>query len=440
MLYRDESVTLDVWLQSGRPGISQESHQLLFDFPETPEALFEYDCLVAFDVDWTELDVLQVKSLEQWVGEKAGGLIVVAGPVYTPQWADVRRGDSRLETIRALYPVVLYSSGAATLGLGRFGGERPWPLAVHARGRGGRVPAAGGRRRWRARPPGRAFDGVYGYYAVKDPKPGARVYARFSDPEHGDRRPAADLPGRAVLRGRAGVLPGQRRDVAAAGGRRRLLRTLLHQADPLGLARPAGSRLEPGRAAGRQGPLPAGRYRGGPGGADRCPEPAAVGARGDGQPGAAGRQPDDAGAAGRQGSGPRRLVSPASSPAALEGDYRVELKPPHGEVDQLLVREVRVRVEDIEVARPERNDPLLLDLAPHHRRQRTTSGWTRRSGPGAGPAPLASALLPQDQVTVPGRHARPGFRPAVDGLADGADLRGAGPGMAAPAVEPAGVR
>src|SRR5262249_23681565 len=28
-----------------------------------------------------------------------------------------------------------------------------------------------------------SFEGVYGYYAVKDPKPGARVYARFSDPD-----------------------------------------------------------------------------------------------------------------------------------------------------------------------------------------------------------------------------------------------------------------
>ena len=28
----------------------------------------------------------------------------------------------------------------------------------------------------------RSFEGVYGYYAVKDPKPAARVYANFSDP------------------------------------------------------------------------------------------------------------------------------------------------------------------------------------------------------------------------------------------------------------------
>ena len=27
-----------------------------------------------------------------------------------------------------------------------------------------------------------SFGGVYGYYAVKDPKKGAKVYSRFSDP------------------------------------------------------------------------------------------------------------------------------------------------------------------------------------------------------------------------------------------------------------------
>jgi hypothetical protein len=85
-------------------------------------------------------------------------------------------------------------------------------------------------------------------------------------------------------------------------------------------------------------------------------------------------------------------------PAALEGDYRVELKPPHGDVDQLLVREVRVRVEDIEIARPERNDPLLLDLA-------RTSGGSYFVGVDAavgrtpGLAPLASVVQAQDQVT-----------------------------------------
>lgn len=34
-----------------------------------------------------------------------------------------------------------------------------------------------------ANAPGSEFEGVYGYYAVRDPKPGAKVYARFSDPD-----------------------------------------------------------------------------------------------------------------------------------------------------------------------------------------------------------------------------------------------------------------
>ena len=34
--------------------------------------------------------------LDRWVAEQAGGLIVVAGPVYTPVWANMARGDRRI--------------------------------------------------------------------------------------------------------------------------------------------------------------------------------------------------------------------------------------------------------------------------------------------------------------------------------------------------------
>nr|MCU0983284.1 VWA domain-containing protein [Pirellulaceae bacterium] len=181
MLYRDKETQSDVWLQTGVPGISQESNELLFNFPETAEELFEYDCIVAFDPDWAQLDLLQIKNLEQWVADKAGGLVVVAGPIHTPQWANVRQGDSRLDTIRALYPVVFYSSGLATLGVGRFGGEEPWPLQFSREGLEAEFlwledTAVTSEAAWAT------FDGVFGYYAVKDPKPAARVYARFSDP------------------------------------------------------------------------------------------------------------------------------------------------------------------------------------------------------------------------------------------------------------------
>ena len=55
-LFRDKEVISDVWLQSGKPGISQEANELLFKFPETADELFEYDAIVAFDADWEQLD------------------------------------------------------------------------------------------------------------------------------------------------------------------------------------------------------------------------------------------------------------------------------------------------------------------------------------------------------------------------------------------------
>ncbi|MCH5377009.1 MAG: hypothetical protein JJ992_23840, partial [Planctomycetes bacterium] len=71
-LYRDRDTSVDVLLQSGKPGISQEADNILFDFPSDPEELFQYDCIVAFDPDWTDLDVLQIDAREQGVAEKAG--------------------------------------------------------------------------------------------------------------------------------------------------------------------------------------------------------------------------------------------------------------------------------------------------------------------------------------------------------------------------------
>jgi hypothetical protein len=88
--------------------------------------------------------------------------------------------------------------------------------------------------------------------------------------------------------------------------------------------------------------------------------------------------------------------------AVVEGDYRVELKPPQGELDELLVREVRVRVPALEVEKPERNDALLTDLTL------TTGGAYYVGaetvlGQGGGQPPLAATLAPQDLVTyLPG--------------------------------------
>ncbi len=180
-LYRDKDVTLHVLLQSAREGADQESDELLMEFPHTREAMYRYDCLIAIDPDWGKLSDEQTALLEKWVAEKAGGLLLIAGPVNTPEWTRRNRGDQSIDRIRRLYPVSFYSQGSAALKLGRFGGELPFPLAFSREGRTAEQlwlgdTAADSGERW-AR-----FDGVFGYYAVNQPKSGADVLANFADP------------------------------------------------------------------------------------------------------------------------------------------------------------------------------------------------------------------------------------------------------------------
>ncbi|MDG1807886.1 MAG: VWA domain-containing protein [Pirellulaceae bacterium] len=180
-LFRDANVELDVWLQLARPGADQESDNLLFGFPENEDALESYDCIVAFDPDWRLLSKQQADGLERWVSEKAGGLLVIAGPVFTPEWTRRPRGEATIDLIRGLYPVSFYSQGTATLKLGRFGGRQPFPLEFTREGRSSRHLWLGGEDSADSISTWDSFDGVYGYYAVNESKAGADVLARFSD-------------------------------------------------------------------------------------------------------------------------------------------------------------------------------------------------------------------------------------------------------------------
>jgi hypothetical protein len=89
--------------------------------------------------------------------------------------------------------------------------------------------------------------------------------------------------------------------------------------------------------------------------------------------------------------------------AQMEGDYRVELKPPHSDDTELLTREVRIRVPALEIERPERNDALLKEIT-----QKTGGEYfigleaaLNRSGAGRS---LANVIEPQDQTTyLPGK-------------------------------------
>jgi len=178
-LRRDRHMLVDVWLQLAQPGISQNADQLLSRFPETKEDLYQYDCIVAFDPDWTLLDAVQVDMLEAWVAEEAGGLVVIAGPIHTASWVQ----SPEHVKIRSLYPVE-FQRRLTLLDDGLYGSTSAWPLAFSRDGEESDFlwlgdSASESRSLWSE------FAGVYGCYAVKGPKPGARVLARYSDPDAG---------------------------------------------------------------------------------------------------------------------------------------------------------------------------------------------------------------------------------------------------------------
>jgi hypothetical protein len=396
-LFRDKEIVSDVWLQSGKPGISQEAHDILFKFPETEDELFDYDAIVAFDPDWEQLDELQVKLLERWVAEKAGGLIIVTGPVFTPQWSSRRRGDARIDTLKALYPVVFYFQGSATLSLGRFGSDKAWPLQFTRDGQEAEFlwldeNAAASEKAWDQ------FDGVCGYYAVKDAKQGARVYARFGDPDTAiDRTQPIYMAGQFYGSGRVFFMAsGEMWRVRAVddayfeqvytklirwAAEGRLLRdssrgVLLVDKDRAALGDQIAVRAVLQDAQHR--PLTASQVPATLVQPDSTRLPLML------------KEVKDEG---------RRGIYVDQFTAVQEGDYRIELQHPAA-VEQFLTREVRVKIPAKETEFPERNDALLRDIAAKTGAEYFV-GMSAAVGNGsAGSAGLAALIKPQDQATI----------------------------------------
>jgi hypothetical protein len=67
--------------------------------------LNEYDLIVAFDPDWTEVNQQQAEDLQTWVERQGGGLIYVADRINTFQLARVEP-NSRLSPILEILPVI----------------------------------------------------------------------------------------------------------------------------------------------------------------------------------------------------------------------------------------------------------------------------------------------------------------------------------------------
>jgi hypothetical protein len=184
---------VDVWLQTvtpdDLPSVSQESDDLLAAFPPRfPERPISdrlppgdrspktYDVVIAFDTDWSALTKENHEALAKWIERQRGGLILMAGDVFTPLLADAT-GD--VAKIRDLYPVLL--SNRFLLEMADAEANRPFPPEFTESGRAAGFlqladdPSAAAKL-WES------FEGVYRAFPTRGAKDLTEVYATFSDP------------------------------------------------------------------------------------------------------------------------------------------------------------------------------------------------------------------------------------------------------------------
>ncbi len=114
-----------------------EPERVLADFPTKLEpggpkymSLSDYDVVICFDPDWTRLSLSQRNNLNKWVANYGGGVIFVAGPIYSYQIA--RPGGHDLDSLLKIYPVVLKDNRVFALpGVAGLGHDTSRPYALN---------------------------------------------------------------------------------------------------------------------------------------------------------------------------------------------------------------------------------------------------------------------------------------------------------------------
>jgi hypothetical protein len=184
LLFRDPSMELSIFLQSARATSAQEGKETLARFPQTREELFRYDVILAIDPDWQSLDPESAPLVEEWVSRQAGGIVLMAGPVHTPQLArelaspppSPSTAGTPLET---LYPVSLKEVFTSDFEAGRY--RDAWKIAFTPEGQRSAFlrlddDESISRQRWND------FPGFYWCYPATSLKPSATLLASYSDP------------------------------------------------------------------------------------------------------------------------------------------------------------------------------------------------------------------------------------------------------------------
>ena len=190
-IFRDKSMSVDVYLPWAKPGISQNVDKMADKFPSTRTEMSEYDAVIAFDPDWRELSVEQIDVFEYWVTRQGGGLVLFAGPVNLGDSIANWVTDPGMDKIRAMYPVEFHAK-TSSFEHRYHGEEQSAPLKFSRAGEDAEFlritdNPLESRTFWSG------FPGFYGHFVVKGVKPTATLLVSSGSLEAAGRGNSAAL-------------------------------------------------------------------------------------------------------------------------------------------------------------------------------------------------------------------------------------------------------
>jgi hypothetical protein len=206
-LMRDQHVEFAGWIQHSDPGYRQPGDRPITRLPSNETELRHYDALLLVDPDLRALGVQWPEMIQHFVGQEGGGLIFVAGELYSQQLFEGADSKAPGGDWTRILPIVrdpgLYRSEAEV----RLSSQTTYILDLTPEGRGDPVfefhpdPI-------RNRAILTSLPGMYWSFPVTRARPGATVLARHGDPrmanQHGRHVLLASQlygPGRTVFIG-----------------------------------------------------------------------------------------------------------------------------------------------------------------------------------------------------------------------------------------------
>jgi hypothetical protein len=180
-LMRDQHVEFAGWIQHADPGFRQPGDRPINRLPNNDAELRQYDALLMIDPDLRALGAQWPEMITHFVGQEGGGLIFVAGEMYSQQLFEAADPKAIGGDWTRILPVVrdagLYRSEAEV----RLSSQNTYTLELTPEGRGDPVfefhsdPI-------RNRAILTSLPGMYWSFPVTRARPGATVLARHGDP------------------------------------------------------------------------------------------------------------------------------------------------------------------------------------------------------------------------------------------------------------------